>query len=416
MTRSHLVWAVACAVVLAAPVCAQYATAFEAVTASGAGTILTGQGATTQTGPQGYYIPAGTTSSDFNAYTYSGNALGIPQNPTGGCQFVAATGPAGSTFARSQLDITYPGGAVTCAFDICASYTGALPAAQNLGSFSAQPFPGAATFIALARWADVATATNWTADYVYYDTAGVQTLAPVPNPGFQGLDVNTWYRWETDIDIATNAITDVRLTNLSTGVVASQSLAGANWYLEGGAAGGFPPPAGFRFFAGSSSTPGNTLAFDNVCVNSVGSCPAPGPTPQDYQLNTPGAALDIDGAIGAFCAPAAVTLAVGQAGTANATSITGIGNPWDVALTIAPAVPAGGGALTTGGGQLLNIDIADPSFVTVFNLLANSPPFANLSVPLNFPGPATWAMQMVVIDPTTVSSLAFSQATNISQQ
>ena len=66
--------------VLATNAAAQYSSTFEGLSASAAGTVLTGQ--------DGYYIPAGTTSVDFLAYTYAGNALGAPSNPGGAFSLV----------------------------------------------------------------------------------------------------------------------------------------------------------------------------------------------------------------------------------------------------------------------------------------------------------------------------------------
>ena len=63
-----------CAVMFFAHVAgAQYGSDFEALNGSAGGTVLTGQDM--------YYIPGGTNSIDFNVYTYSGNALGLPVNP-----------------------------------------------------------------------------------------------------------------------------------------------------------------------------------------------------------------------------------------------------------------------------------------------------------------------------------------------
>src|SRR5689334_17783511 len=59
---------------------------------SGAGVILTGQ--------DGWILPAG--SADQNVYTYAGNALGLPQNPTGGLQFIGQAVATANVFRRGQ--------------------------------------------------------------------------------------------------------------------------------------------------------------------------------------------------------------------------------------------------------------------------------------------------------------------------
>ncbi len=238
---------------------AQYTSDFEKLSASAAGTAVTGQG--------GYYIPPGTTSVDFLAYTYAGNTLGFPANPAGGQNFIAGTGPASSTYARAQINTPYRArfGVWTAAFDIAANFQGTLPTAQNAGSFSVQPFPGSQSFIALARWTDTATAANWNADYIRFDAAGNQVTTVIPDTNFQTLATNSWYRWETDFDLGTNQIVEVRLTDLTS--MTAWTHTPKDWYLDGGAAGN-AIPTGFRFFGGGSVA-GNTLAFDNPSVTST---------------------------------------------------------------------------------------------------------------------------------------------------
>ncbi len=245
---------------------AQHSTDFEApiYTGSAAGDDLNGQ--------DGYYNPIPASSVSCDVYTYAGNALGLPANPDGDDQFVAGTGPAGSIFARSQKDVPYGGGTERwrVSFDVAVTFTGLLPTADNVGSFSTQPFATAppftnATFIALARWTDPATAATWNADYVYFDALNMQLTAVVPDPGFQGLAIGHWYRWTTRFDLDTNAIEHLSIRDLTTGATVTHKPLG--WYLAGGAAGGLPAPTGFRMFAGTTSVAGNTMAFDNIVVS-----------------------------------------------------------------------------------------------------------------------------------------------------
>jgi len=108
------------AIVLAAsaalPASAQYASDFEGLNASPDGVILTGQ--------DGFFIPAGTDSTDYFAYTYAMNAIGIPMNPQGGQQFVGGTGPGSPTFARAQRDISWGQGIWNVTYDVAATYLG----------------------------------------------------------------------------------------------------------------------------------------------------------------------------------------------------------------------------------------------------------------------------------------------------
>lgn len=248
------------ACVLVAPAAfAQFESDFDSLAASADGTILTGQGT------PAYYLPVNPGSTDFEVYTYSANTLRLPQNPTGGTQFIAGVGQADGNFERAQKDMVYGAGTGTwtAAFDIAATYTGQLPTAQNIGSFSIQPFPGSQSFIALARWDDVATAAEWNADYVWFDVNGAQLTESVPNPDFQNLAIDHWYRWATTFSLDTNQILEVSLTDLTTGDVFTHNP--ADRWLEGGS-GGSATPTGFRFFAGSSTAAGNVLGFDNISI------------------------------------------------------------------------------------------------------------------------------------------------------
>lgn len=228
-------------------------------------------------GQDAYYGP-NTTSVPHRAQLYTGgtvlpgfNDYGIPDNPNGGTQFIVGEGPAGGVYARAQRDISYPATAWgsqrwVWGTDLCVKFNGTLPAAQNAGSFSVQPFPGSQSFIMIAHWTDTTTAASWDADYIWFDAAGAQTSASIANPGFQGLAVDHWYRWETVGNLVTNEIEAVRIIDLSTGAVVSDTPVGA--YMEGGAAGS-AAPTGFRFFAGGG-TPGNVIAWDNAAVTHAG--------------------------------------------------------------------------------------------------------------------------------------------------
>lgn len=245
---------------------AQYSSDFESLNASDIGVVITGQ--------DGYCIPPATDSVDVLVYTYAGNALGIPANPTGGTKFVAGTGPAGAptlVFARAQRDLSYNGSDLwTIAFDICVTFTGTLPTAQNAGSVSTQLFPGSATFILLSTWTDVNTAQNWNADMVWFDGAGTQLQEAVADPAFQNLLVDHWYRRSATFDLASNQILKVTITDLTT--QEEFVHVPVDRYLSGGAAGGqLPIPNGFRFFAGGGVA-GNTLAHDNIDIFVPGAC------------------------------------------------------------------------------------------------------------------------------------------------
>jgi len=248
------------ALVLPTVASAQYSSDFEAptYTASAAGEVLTGQ--------DGWYVPAGTVSVDFLAHTYSGNALGFPAHPGGGDQFAAAVGPAANTFGRAEQEVMFTTGKWRMSADVAVSFQGQLPAAQNIGSLSSQPATGA-RLIMLATWTNVTTADAWNADLAYTNAAGAAITGMVPDPSFQGLAVNTWYRWTTEFDFDTNAITLISIENIDTGEIFTHEP--VDFYLTGGMAGGAPLPTAVRMFAGSGTIAGNAMAFDNVVVEQL---------------------------------------------------------------------------------------------------------------------------------------------------
>ena len=253
------------AALLAGPAVGQYGTGYEDYDASADGVALTDQG--------GYYMPTPETSVDCLVYTYTDNPLLIQANPNGGEKFVAGTGPADSVFARAQITPD-PGmfgdgtGMWTVSYDVAVSFTGERPSAQNVGSFSLQPEadplnPSSSVFIGLAQWSDPALADGWDANYIAYDADGNYVYpSVVPDEAFQNLQNGHWYRWSTTFDFDTNMIVQASITDLTTGETTTAELDG--WYLGGGAVGGLDTPTGFRYFAGSSTVAGNTMAFDNM--------------------------------------------------------------------------------------------------------------------------------------------------------
>lgn len=255
----HTIFALLLSVCLASCAMAQYASDFEALNASAAGVVVTGQ--------DGYYLP-NATSVDCLAYTYAGNAIGVPANPNGGDQFIAGTGPGDGSgfFARAQRDVSYAASDVwTISYDACVTFLGQLPTAQNIGSVSTQDSPVTASMILLARWTDPDNqADTWNADMVWYNEIGESITEAIPDAGFQNLDVNHWYRWSGTFDLLNNTVVEISIMDLTTGETATYNP--DDRYLNGGAAGGFPPPTAFRFFVGSNTAPGNTIAFDNISI------------------------------------------------------------------------------------------------------------------------------------------------------
>jgi hypothetical protein len=238
---------------------------FEApgIAGSAAGTNLT-------TPNQGsWYVPVtNPVSADYKVFKYAGNALGFPANPAGGDQFIAGVSALPvNTFARAQhpasFDLTKK---YVATFELTAKFSGTLPSAANLGSFSLQPSAAPATrfWQTLHNWMSDTTATSFAVRYLPFNAAGTQAAAPglTPGPEWENLDPANWYRIETKWDFATNLITEVSITNLTTNVKTTAQLTG--YYLAGGMNSTLPAPTDVRFFAGGKD--GNTMAWDNLSV------------------------------------------------------------------------------------------------------------------------------------------------------
>ncbi|MFN0056986.1 MAG: hypothetical protein ACKVX7_00885 [Planctomycetota bacterium] len=238
----------------------QYATTFDALLGDADGETLVGQ--------DSYYNPVPATSVPALVYTYAGNVLGVPVNPTGGDKFAAGVGPGGSVFMRTQRDLAFGAGTGiwSISYDVSVSFIGTLPTAQNAGSVSTQTFPGDKTFIALSTWTDITTAAAWNADYVWFNATGTQLQEIVPDPAFQNLVANQWYRRTTIFSLDTYQILEVRITDLTTAITTSYSP--PDRYLFGGTA--FAPPCdGYRIFAGAATVAGNVVAYDNVVIEQI---------------------------------------------------------------------------------------------------------------------------------------------------
>lgn len=252
----------------AGPAAAQLQTGFEPPDYAGSpdGVVITGQ--------QDWYLPNVPGSTDQYVFTYDGNALGLPTNPTGELQFLGAQ-VMSSDLARAQHDFPWSAADVwTASYDIAASFNGTPPAKDNIGSVSLQDSLVARYFIALNVWVPGFEGTQWIAAYFVFDALGGGPTGVVAGPQWQNLAVNHWYRQSTTFDFISNRITLVSITDLDTGETAT--FAPSDWYLAGGAGGGgLPLPTAVRFFVGGNA-PGNIQGFDNALATGVGAAAANG--------------------------------------------------------------------------------------------------------------------------------------------
>jgi hypothetical protein len=139
------------------------------------------------------------------------------------------------------------------------------------------------------------------------------------------------------------------------------------------------------------------------------------PSPQ-WETNSPASSLDIDGNQGTACAAAISVKSAGSPTAVNFAS-TNVGLGFDTAVALAPLVPLGAGALVTGNGQIINMDLTAPTL-----LFLNGGPLPTFVVPFpgNFTfnfgaptGPFTISAQMVVLDPGHPDGASLSQGVQL---
>ncbi|GMU80531.1 MAG: hypothetical protein AMXMBFR47_04020 [Planctomycetota bacterium] len=285
MLRSFTIRSAVCvglAIAAAPAALAQYSTGFEAPVYSGDadGEALT-NGFGGPPGVDNWYNPV-TGTTDFRMYTYLGNTLNIPPNPRGCNQFVAGRREDVTTFcARAQRNVDFSSAGVWEAeYDVCALFTGTLPTAQNIGSWSMQDSLTSRFFQSIWVWTDIATGTNWNGQYNAYNSTGAATNFLSPGPEWNNLNVNQWYRMRQRWNFTTNQILEVSITDLDTGITTTVNP--TDWWLTGGSTPTLPLPTGTRLFVGGGTCAagtggaGNVMAFDNFRIAPVGAAPCPG--------------------------------------------------------------------------------------------------------------------------------------------
>lgn len=136
------------------------------------------------------------------------------------------------------------------------------------------------------------------------------------------------------------------------------------------------------------------------------------PTTAPYQVNQAGAQLVVAGTQTFGYAPANVVLQVGQPAQVQLYS-TNLAQAWDLGFASNPLLTVATGALTASDGQIVHLDISDPTFSTWFNFMTSAPPFANIDLSFTPPVPQVVSVQAVVFDPTKPSGLSLSQGMRI---
>ena len=135
----------------------------------------------------------------------------------------------------------------------------------------------------------------------------------------------------------------------------------------------------------------------------------------DFQINRPASSANVDGVQGTDCVPAIVTKAQGAAGVLSLGS-TNVGSAFEVVITLAPLIPASGGAFVTANGQILNANLAAAGVALLNGGVV--PVFAPFPGPLNltFTAPfmsLTASLQMAVLDSSHPDGFVLSQGVQV---
>jgi hypothetical protein len=135
----------------------------------------------------------------------------------------------------------------------------------------------------------------------------------------------------------------------------------------------------------------------------------------DFQPNRPASSATIDGVQGTYCVPAVVTKAQGALGVLSLGS-TNVGSAFEVIISLAPLIPASGGAFMTANGQILNANLAAPGLAFLNG--GAVPIFAPFpgSLSLTFTAPfvsLTASIQMAVLDATHPDGFVLSQGVQL---
>lgn len=239
-----------------------------AYTGSAGGTALAGQGA--------WYTPPVANTNPGTVHTYAGNIYGFVTNPQGGSQFaVTRQGDAPLTSGRAQHPFDFNSADVfTVTYDFAGDrFGGALPASNNIGSFSLQDSATARYFQTLMVWDNTATGNAMDHNYgIFSSTGGAIQFVTPPNPAWDALNLNTWYRSSTTFSFASNRILEISIDNLHDAAPATVlDVSGLDWYLAGGASSTLPRPTDIRLFGSGLGANVNQMGWDNVSV-----IPAPG--------------------------------------------------------------------------------------------------------------------------------------------
>ncbi len=132
----------------------------------------------------------------------------------------------------------------------------------------------------------------------------------------------------------------------------------------------------------------------------------------DFQTNQPEATSDVDGVTTNGFDPAVAESCTGGTAMLNFSS-TEVNQPWDFGYAFAPALGGSVTGLALGSGQVVNVNVADPTF-QYFNGGGFTTPFTgNFSLPVTVPAAGVASMQSAHVAPAHPDGIALSQASQL---
>ncbi|HMS18910.1 MAG TPA: hypothetical protein PKA37_18875, partial [Planctomycetota bacterium] len=165
----------------------------------------------------------------------------------------------------------------------------------------------------------------------------------------------------------------------------------------------------FWFDASSAAPLGASLDFYRVAGSAMFHAHAF--PPEAWQVNQANAHMDIDGlSNSSFSGPIVANKNSGSIGALNFGARAG-GIPYDIALTLAPAVP---NFIVTGGGQRINVDLFHPTFTWLFNAFASVTPGAAWNLSFVAPnGTLDLTGQMAILDGASPEGILITAANEL---
>lgn len=199
----------------------------------------------------------------------------------------------------------------------------------------------------------------------------------------------------------------VTVTNATTGIVA---------YTNGTALGAvFASDAFISFHQGVGNVYPFGGQFSPRVWNGVIHYQIGGTIIPEFNVNSAGSSLDMNGVQGTIFNKANSTVCTNSMVTANFGS-TNVGALWEVLISPAPSIPLSAGALTTPNGQILNIDVTLPIvFLNGGATFAFTPFPGSFAAAFNAGGsPFVLCAQQVVVDVTHPDGFVLSQCAQLS--